>query len=711
MAPKNAKTEGSNPLDFLSLNDATPLEAALQYAAHGYPVIMLEEMGKAPHPTVRVKWTSKGTCNPATIRRWWTQNPKANVGLTFTKDSFHEVLDLDCKPGKTNGVEKFSGYHERIGGPTARTPSGGLHRLFKRSSDPRLQRNFSPRGGGFDFMRRSRQIAVAPSRVKDEQGNVKRYEWVKSGPLGEISECLADKIVAEADEARRDKDFADAPTTPAICGHPIPHTEAIKKLDRSQGIYDLARYLYMNHGDRSDSDILATVWAEPIYQQAALERREGNEASALNWLWKYSVFPASGWKVPIHEVDDGDYDPRPSAMAAQIDGRELAPWEHAADKPSVLLDIPRLLEAEQEYQSPPEFVIPKWFPKSVVTTLFGKDGIGKTLFMMRTCTALATGKPILGRDEGAPPVKCLMLLAEDTPNAIVARNRSIRRELQLGPEYHDLINRNLIIPLKLMNMDVKMMSFNRDMEGKHLPFFAALEDYIDAHRPEMVVLDPISDLYADEENNRAKVSQFMRALNAIALRHDIALVLLGHPAKADDSEYSGSGAWSSKSRSRLLIKQTKGDTVTLIHRKASYGIRADDLVLAWTEHGTLVDMTEEQAEQHTHERTERLRKVLCDGLVALARLHLTAPLNMGGANNFSSRFTDNGLCGDFTPAELFRQVEPMVEEGILEAGFVFDGRRGTPVLSRSQSRRKAGIWFTDEAWRQRKTSVTDAPDW
>lgn len=705
--------------DLRACNDMTPKEAALYYARAGIFVILLTELAKNPHPFVAEGWTGKSTRDLAIIASWYDRYPNANVGISATPEFI--FLDLDTKDADANGLTSFAGLHEHVLGPTALTPSGGVHRIFRRPlNDDRVNRNLSPRKAGFDFMQdRRRQIVVAPSVVAIGNGETRKYRWTQGGEPARMPKAAIDKMYELSGRVKdRENDPTNAPETPVL-GEIIPHKFEIDVSDRSHGAFALARDLYQHHGSRSDSDILATVWDVSAFRDAAMDRRHTMD-SAVEWIWRYCVWPAEKSKF----VDPGwdNYDPRSTTSKALADGRPLAPWEVPNDAAAIapaFRNIRTLSELVSDYQEPPEFVVPHYFPKGVLTTLYGKDGTGKTLFLQRVCTLLAAGKPVLGRPAG-PKVKCLMVLTEDTMPAIIDRQKRIRTDT--GVDYHE-VRDTLVIPENLMLLDVKLVTFDRDLTAATTPFYDALRSYIEDNSPELVVLDPISDIYADEENRREKVSQFMRGLNSLAMEFKIAVVLLGHPAKAEGSEYSGSGAWSSKSRSRLFmvpVSDAPGANVRLLQAKSSYGTRAQDRLLVWSPHGTLNDMgADDQSDFEEDMRNDLIELIL----------HFVRT----GSRN-AETFTDTPQSGDrYLPkAMVLREMNSIYDidqirshlamcfqSGLLVPTVVFDGQDGRPLIRDGSRRPRVGVYFPSikadlpprEEQTEWKPQPPTKPDW
>jgi hypothetical protein len=106
---------------------------ALRYASWGYAVLPCERGGKKPHrmlpPEGGVHWAST---DPAQIRRWWSNDPAAGIGVATGQVSALAVIDCDVK-GTANGMDSLveflhgSPISTMAGHPVARTPSGGVH--------------------------------------------------------------------------------------------------------------------------------------------------------------------------------------------------------------------------------------------------------------------------------------------------------------------------------------------------------------------------------------------------------------------------------------------------------------------------------------------------------------------------------------------------------------------------------------------------------
>jgi len=110
-------------------------EWALEYARHGFAVFPLAEGTKIPLKGSHGK--SDATTDEDQIRQWWTDHPKANIGIaTGSKSHGLIVIDVDTNPAKNKqgrkSLEEWTAEHGDFP-PTciAISGSGGLHYYYR----------------------------------------------------------------------------------------------------------------------------------------------------------------------------------------------------------------------------------------------------------------------------------------------------------------------------------------------------------------------------------------------------------------------------------------------------------------------------------------------------------------------------------------------------------------------------------------------------
>lgn len=138
----------------------TPLAAALDYAARGWPVFPCKPGSKEPATSHGFK---DATTDPDVIRHWWRRTPAANVAIATGAPAV-DVLDVDVKPDGS-GYAAFNRL-KRAGLLTGalalvRTPSGGLHTYFVGTGQRcgALKRHF------LDFKATGGYVLAPPSTV------------------------------------------------------------------------------------------------------------------------------------------------------------------------------------------------------------------------------------------------------------------------------------------------------------------------------------------------------------------------------------------------------------------------------------------------------------------------------------------------------------------------------------------------------------------
>lgn len=232
-------------------------------------------------------------------------------------------------------------------------------------------------------------------------------------------------------------------------------------------------------------------------------------------------------------------------------------------------------------QIPPErdWIIPHWFGAGYVTLLYGPGGIGKTGLAQAMASCIALKREFL--DWIARPRVVLMWAGEDDHDELWRRQIAVAKWLG--------------VPLEGFDASLHIISYDREdielaglIDQRRLvesPKLKMLREQIGDYKAEVVILDSLSRVYGGDENSRHQAHQFVAMLNKAAEPTHAGIMLLGHPAKATDSEYSGSTAWDAAARGRLYFgrklpdqeeddEAPQDDTLRyLARRKANYSSR------------------------------------------------------------------------------------------------------------------------------------------
>jgi RecA-family ATPase len=237
---------------------------------------------------------------------------------------------------------------------------------------------------------------------------------------------------------------------------------------------------------------------------------------------------------------------------------------------------------------------------------------------------------------------------------------------------------------------------NKDLQHLHLQGRAGLENAIasfpmGAPRKEalydvvvkrareldtgLVILDNRAQMLLVEENDRAQATFAANLCAGIARETNGAVLLIGHTAKADGSEYSGSTAWDAVTRSRWWMKRVdpKGDDdgpahVLLNKAKTNYSTQGDQLTLVWS-NGILRPIDERFMTD-----AERLQHKLRQGAACQAFLDCLDRLTDQGrpvshssqAKNYAPKIMAP-LVEGFSKRELEQAMEKLFADGRIEA--------------------------------------------
>jgi RecA-family ATPase len=122
--------------------------------------------------------------------------------------------------------------------------------------------------------------------------------------------------------------------------------------------------------------------------------------------------------------------------------------------------------------------------------------------------------------------------------------------------------------------------------------WTALEARVIRYKPLLLVLDNLADVFGGNEINRGETRQFVGMLRSLAIKHNLAVLLLAHPSlacMANGSGISGSTAWNGSVRSRLYFQNVGGgdgadpdpELRILTTKKANYGPTGAEIRLRW----------------------------------------------------------------------------------------------------------------------------------
>lgn len=204
-------------------------EAALGYAAIGWPIFPCRPKGKEPIGAAVPHGVKNATTDPDRIRRWWHRWPNANPAVACGAPG-PDVLDVDTKDGRS-GQDLFRRAWRagllRGSSATILTPSGGRHFWYAGTD----QRGAAVgRDKALELKAVGGYVLLPPSRVVSEDygydgiyqlieqseheapinfAAVKQYLDPAPTPIRRIRPRLADGTVSPGDAYNQQYEWAD----------------------------------------------------------------------------------------------------------------------------------------------------------------------------------------------------------------------------------------------------------------------------------------------------------------------------------------------------------------------------------------------------------------------------------------------------------------------------------------------------------------------
>lgn len=189
----------------------------------------------------------------------------------------------------------------------------------------------------------------------------------------------------------------------------------------------------------------------------------------------------------------------------------VQPFTEPAPKPI------RLKKVSDLDDSPIEWLVPNWIPKTGITMLSSDGGIGKTCLWCSIVSSLSRGQDtILRHDPDLNEKKTVLCFSgEDTEN--VLRNRLEQSEAD---------NDHVFV----VGLDTELF----EDPNKELTFDSPeLEQLLDAYKPSLVVFDPIQAFIGKgvDMSRRNQVRSAIRPLLVLSAKYNAAMLIVSHTNK------------------------------------------------------------------------------------------------------------------------------------------------------------------------------------
>lgn len=187
-----------------------------------------------------------------------------------------------------------------------------------------------------------------------------------------------------------------------------------------------------------------------------------------------------------------------------------------------------------------------------LTLIAGRGGIGKTLLAQMIGTALGIGRDFLDRVER--PLRSLLWACEDDHDELWRRQLPINDYFGIGM---DAIDGKFLAESRIgCENAIFSVEFGRAL---WTPIYEELRQQINDERIDVLFLDNIGQTYAGGKADEHMVTRFGNGLSGLVSGRPFCPVMLGHPARAQGSEFSGSAAWENVPRMRWYLGEQLPD--------------------------------------------------------------------------------------------------------------------------------------------------------
>ena len=265
----------------------------------------------------------------------------------------------------------------------------------------------------------------------------------------------------------------------------------------------------------------------------------------------------------------------------------------ALPEPQPVIDFPRISIADIFTNPSPDvpFVWSRRIPIGHVSLLGAHGGTGKSMLALQLSVAVTCGADFLGASTMQGNV--IFFSGEDGSEVLRNRLASVATHFNVQPD-------TLAARLTILDATANPSLYREVTEygtrtGINTPGYSRLAEILDEVQPVLIVIDNASDTFEANENDRAHVRRFVRALAKLAHDAQAGLLLLAHVNKSSadrggSGSYSGSTGWHNSARSRLAMSKIKdSDEIALEHLKCNVAAHTGEpLRLARTLTGLLV---------------------------------------------------------------------------------------------------------------------------
>lgn len=460
------------------------LTAALEYAARGWRVFPVKPRGKAPIPS---DGFLSGTTSAATIRRWWTQVPDANIGLWLAGSGLVAV-DVDPRNGGTvpDACREPVTWTQATGG-------GGMHFIYRATPGAEYRGGLGP---GVDIKHKG-YVLLAPSRTTGSYALDPLGAEEPVAPPPELEEGMRRPAPQAAPEEREVGEEQWAEILGALPS--IPAEERDTWLRVGMALHSTGHPDAQSTWDEWSATTTADNFSPGVNERTWDAFKPDG---ALDYRTIFALAQVNGW-----------VNPRRGEAARSLFEQTPLPEEPEQEEPETEGVRPRLSfepYAEVPLSEGADYVVKGLIPRPGVCALYGPPGASKTWTMVAMSLAVATGEPFLGSHRTRRAR--VAYLAAESPASI--RNRfAAMRLFGGGPPDADLF----------------IVHGGLDFTDK-----ASIDELVAGLKERevgLVVLDTVSSVMRGEENSSEYALQLIGVSLRISRTCNSSVVLVHHRGK------------------------------------------------------------------------------------------------------------------------------------------------------------------------------------
>lgn len=363
------------------------LEAALAYAARGWPIFPITPGAKSPPLTKR--GVLDASCDPATIRKWWVKHPEANIGLDCGGAG---LMVLDFDPGADR-----AGTLALLGAPAtglnAKTPRGGDHLFYELAPGEIVPPSASKIAPHVDVRSHHSYVLLCPSRTAAGS-----YAWGRTtdpngawnwGPCGKPafrSEAMIQAASAHREKyAERDQWKID-PDLPANIERAVKwlRTEAAPATEGQGGdnaAYATAAYLRsLGISPETSLDLMREHWNPRCQPPWGAEEIADYFAAKIEHASDYATSPPGNITAAYRQLDTASmFKPVERAAPLEvIEGTYIGSFRMTHDEAiSAIVDPPWLIKG--------------YLPQGAYVLLTGAPGAYKSFVALDIARCVSVG--------------------------------------------------------------------------------------------------------------------------------------------------------------------------------------------------------------------------------------------------------------------------------------------------------------------------------